>query len=160
MEIRRARTEELPAVGALLVEVYVGGGFIANDDVYVGELSDVRARAAGADVLVAAEDGVLLGSVTWCPEGSAFREIGRPDEGEFRTLAVAPGARGRGVGEALVRHCLDLSYAAGHRGMVLSTLPAMVDAHRLYERLGFERDPERDWQPHPTEQLWAFSMRY
>ena len=160
MEIRRARAGELPAVGALLVEVYVGGGFIAADNAYVGELSDVRARAAGADVLVAADSDVLVGSVTWCPEGSAFREIGRSDEGEFRTLVVAPAARGRGVGEALVRHCLDLSYAAGHRGMVLSTLPAMVDAHRLYRRLGFTRDPERDWQPHPGETLWAFAMRY
>ncbi len=160
MEIRRARAEELPAVGQLLVDVYIGGGFIAADDVYVSELSDVSARAAGAEVLVAAEDGVLLGSVTWCPEGSAYREIGRPDEGEFRTLVVSPDARGRGIGEALVRHCLDLSYAAAHRGMVLSTLPTMVDAHRLYVRLGFARDPERDWSPHPAENLWAFSMRY
>jgi ribosomal protein S18 acetylase RimI-like enzyme len=160
MEIRRARDEELPAVGELLVEVYVGGGFIAATDGYVSELADVRARAAGADVLVAVDEDKLVGSVTWCADGSAYREIGRPDEGEFRTLVVSPAARGRGIGEALVRHCLELSYAAGHRGMVLSTLPSMVDAHRLYERLGFTRDPERDWNPHPAERLWAFAKRY
>lgn len=160
MEIRRARDEELPAVGELLVEVYVGGGFIAATDSYVSELADVTARAARADVLVAVDEDKLVGSVTWCPDGSAYREIGRHDEGEFRTLVVSPAARGRGIGEALVRHCLELSYAAGHRGMVLSTLPSMVDAHRLYERLGFVRDPERDWNPHPDERLWAFAKRY
>lgn len=160
MEIRRAREDELPAVGELLVEVYVGGGFIAPTSGYVSELRDVRTRAAGADVLVAVADDRLVGSVTWCPDGSAYREIGRLDEGEFRTLVVSPAARGRGIGEALVRHCLELSYAAGHRGMVLSTLPSMVVAHRLYERLGFARDPERDWAPNPVERLWAFSTRY
>lgn len=30
--------------------------------------------------------------------------------------------------------------------MVLSTQPTMRDAHRLYERLGFSRQPHRDWQ--------------
>jgi len=111
-------------------------------------------------VLVALDGDLLVGSVTWCPEGSEYREIGRPDEGEFRTLVVAPSARGRGVGEALVRYCFDLSRAAGHHGMVLSTLPSMLDAHRLYMRLGFTREPERDWSPHPETELWAFELAY
>ena len=37
--------------------------------------------------------------------------------------------------------------SAGKRLMVLSTDPRMRAAHRLYERLGFTRLPERDWSP-------------
>ena len=51
------------------------------------------------------DDGTLLGSVTSCPPGSPWRELSVEGEGEFRMLAVAPAARGRGVGEALVRQC-------------------------------------------------------
>lgn len=159
-EIRRARPDELGAVGALLVEVYVGDGFMAPGDGYVDELADAAARAAGSELWVAADDERLLGSVTFCPRGSAYREIAREEEGEFRTLAVPRVARGRGVGEALVRHCVGLSRSAGDTGMVLSTLPTMTDAHRLYERLGFTRDPDRDWVPRGGPRLWAYAVRY
>ena len=33
--------------------------------------------------------------------------------------------------------------------VVLSTQRTMHAAHRLYERLGFVRTPERDWNPIP-----------
>ena len=62
-------------------------------------------------------------------------------------LAVAPAARGRGVGEALATWCVDRARADGCHAVVLSTLPVMHAAHRLYQRLGFVRTPERDWYP-------------
>ena len=64
-------------------------------------------------------------------------------------LAVAPEPQGQGVGEALAEHCLDRFREDGAVAVVLSTLPEMVAAHRLYERLGFVRTPERDWGPLP-----------
>ena len=73
-------------------------------------------------------------------------------------LAVAPATRGRGVGEALVRICLDRFRDDGCRGVVISTLAEMAAAHRLYERLGFVRDPERDWSPLDGVDLIAFRI--
>ena len=35
----------------------------------------------------------------------------------------------------------------------------MADAHRLYTRLGFERVPDRDWEPVPGVSLIAFIKR-
>jgi N-acetylglutamate synthase-like GNAT family acetyltransferase len=63
---------------------------------------DAVAALTVAEVLVADLDGEVVGAVTWCPSGSLWREIAEDDEGEFRTLAVTAGGRGRGVGEALV----------------------------------------------------------
>jgi ribosomal protein S18 acetylase RimI-like enzyme len=41
--------------------------------------------------------------------------------------------------------------------MVISTDPRMTAAHRLYERLGFARLPERDWSPEPGVDLLVYS---
>ena len=77
-----------------------------DDHHYVEVLRDVGARAAEAELLVATDED-LLGTVTYVPEGGPFGEIAGPDETEFRMLAVAPEAQGRGVGSALLRHVLD-----------------------------------------------------
>src|SRR5512132_626574 len=58
-------------------------------------------------------------------------------EGWIKDVAVAPAARGRGLGEALLRHAFAVLYERGVRRIGLK-----VDAHnptsaiRLYERLG------------------------
>jgi ribosomal protein S18 acetylase RimI-like enzyme len=62
----------------------------------------------------------------------------------FRFLAVDPAARGRGVGQALLRACLERAQAAGKRRMALHTTGWMVTARAMYERAGFVREPEGD----------------
>ncbi len=140
---------------------YVDGGFLPADSAYVAELGDTLTRSAGAEIWVATDaDRRVLGSVTWCPAGSTWREIAHDDEGEFRMLAVAHDARGRGVGEALVRACLAAARKAGLAGVAISTMDGMTDAHRLYERLGFTRVPEADWSPVDGVCLLAFRIRF
>lgn len=150
IEIRAAQPTEYQAVGEITAQAYIQDGLLAfgESDWYLGELRDVAKRAAAADVLVATQDGRLLGTVTYVAStGGAMAELSRPGESEIRMLAVAPEARGRGAGQALVQACVDRARAAGDTGMVLSTQTVMRAAHRIYERLGFVRAPERDWQP-------------
>jgi ribosomal protein S18 acetylase RimI-like enzyme len=94
-------------------------------------------------------DGQVLGSVTSCPPGSPWRELSVDGEGEFRMLSVTPSARGRGVAEALVRHCEERARTSGATRMWLSTLDEMTAAQRLYARLGYRHEPTRDWYPAP-----------
>ncbi|MFL6124728.1 GNAT family N-acetyltransferase [Actinophytocola sp.] len=157
--IRPAREEELPAVGELTYEAYRADGHLAGreDGSYAGQLKDARRRYREAELLVAT-DGALLGTVTVAHPGSAWREIGRDDELEFRMLAVAPAARGRGVGEALTRHVLDEAVRHGFAAVVLSSSEAMHAAHRLYERLGFRRTPDLDWSPEPAVSLITYRL--
>lgn len=163
LRIRPARAPELPAVGALTVAGYDSEGYLLRDDGtrdegYAAWLGDAAARARDAVLLVAVEREVLLGTVTWCPPGATTREVATlPHQGELRTLAVAPAARGRGVGGALVDRCLEEARSAGLTEVVLSSLPTMVPAHRLYVARGFVRRPELDWRPHPDVPLWVFS---
>ncbi|MGP4050129.1 GNAT family N-acetyltransferase [Streptomyces sp. 2A115] len=150
--IRQAEPEEYTALGEITAQAYLGDGLLdfGESDEYLGELRNVAKRAAAADVLVAVEGARLLGGVTFVPSGGPMADIARQGEAEIRMLAVAREARGRGAGETLVRACVDRARATdGCVHVVLSTQRSMHSAHRVYERLGFTRTPERDWNPIP-----------
>jgi ribosomal protein S18 acetylase RimI-like enzyme len=158
--LRRARPEELAAVGELTLAAYVADGFLVEDDFYADVLLGAAHRAAEAELMVAVDAAghELLGTVTFCLSGSRYAEISRPGEAEFRMLAVAPAARGRGVGHALARLCVDRAREQGCTAVTLSSLEIMYTAHRLYERMGFRRLPERDWAPTPDVSLIAYRL--
>jgi ribosomal protein S18 acetylase RimI-like enzyme len=160
VEIREARPEELAAAGDLVVRAYRGLPG-EHHEAYLAVVRDATARARVCPVLVAVDgaSGGILGCVTYVPgPGNPLAELAREDEAEFRMLGVAPEAQGRGVGEALVRACIERARADGKRGMVLSTSTVMERAHRLYERLSFRRAPERDWVPVPGVELRAYVL--
>ncbi|MEI8412377.1 MULTISPECIES: GNAT family N-acetyltransferase [unclassified Kribbella] len=155
-QIRLAVPGEYDAVGELTVEAYAHDGFVKGD--YAMTLRAAADRAAKAELWVAADEDGLLGTVTFCPPGSVYREIGLDDEGEFRMLGVAGRARGLGIGTALTERCVERSRELGLRRLVMSSAVYMTSAHRIYDRLGFVRIPERDWSPIPGVDLHAFSL--
>ena len=163
MRVRRAEPRDHAAIGEITVAAYAGLKE-ADEAGYVDKLRDAAARDREAELWVAtvSETGdphdTVLGTVTVCHDGSPWREIARGDEGEFRMLAVAPQAQGQGVGAALVQLCVDRFREIGSPGIVLSTLPTMHAAHRLYERHGFVRAPDRDWSPAPRVDLVAYHL--
>ncbi|MFF7069145.1 GNAT family N-acetyltransferase [Streptomyces pseudovenezuelae] len=149
--IRPAEPADYERLGDITARAYLDDGLLAfgdEDDWYLTELKDVAKRAKTAEVLVATENDHLLGGVTYVPSGGPLAELARPGEAEIRMLAVSHEARGKGVGQALVQACVDRAAAAG-TDIVLCTQPTMHTAHRIYERLGFTRAPERDWHPVP-----------
>jgi ribosomal protein S18 acetylase RimI-like enzyme len=145
------------AAGEVTVAGYAEFGR-AEGDPYTEKLRDAGARAREAELWVAEVDGAVVGTVTVALPGSVWQEIAADGEGEFRMLAVSPAARGRGVGDALVGLVLERCRAAGCSSVVLSSLTTMRSAHRLYERRGFRRLPERDWTPVPGVDLLGFGV--
>ncbi len=156
MHVRRACLHDLEVVGELTVRAYAAFT-LGPADPYIERLRDAASRAEGAELWVAVDGDRLLGNVTYCPPGSTYREVSRPHEGEFRMLAVDPDARGTGAGTALAAHCEQRAREHGAVGMAISSLAQMTDAHRIYTRLGYARDPGRDWSPLPGVELIAFS---
>jgi ribosomal protein S18 acetylase RimI-like enzyme len=143
-------------IAELTAGVYRDEGLAPEE--YLSELADVAGRADRAQLLVARDGGAVVGSVALVVEGDFGEITASEDEASFRMLVVDPAVRGRGVGELLVTTCLTRARAAGKRRVVLSTDPKMVAAHRIYERLGFTRLPERDWSPLPGVQLMAYAL--
>lgn len=65
------------------------------------------------------------------------------------SMYVRPAARGRGVGEALVRAVLDEARRRGHDRVVLDVTSSNRHARALYERTGFMLTG--DSYPHPRQ---------
>ena len=157
IEVREANPDEYEEIGTLTAAAYEGYPEAGEDPDYMAQLRDVAARAAVRPVLVAVDDeGRVMGSVVYVGGPGPFAETQGENEASFRMLAVADWARGRGAGEALTRACIDRARAGGRSALVLLTLPAMTAAHRLYEKLGFRRAPERDWEFEPGRQLLGY----
>lgn len=142
--IRLIRDEEIAAVRELTVAAYTSSYDIDFGGEYIVELGRVAERARAHQVWIAEDraSGELLGTVTTPLPGRQLSAFADPLDMDFRLLAVADAARGRGIGTALVRHCADLALAHGARRLVLHTSGDMGLAVALYERLGFDRLPE------------------
>ncbi len=156
--VRPARDDELDAAGAVVAEAYLTEPGMGPHDDYLDVIRDARGRAAETDVLVAVDpDGTILGCVSYVRDHtSPYAEVEREGEAGFRMLGVAPAARGRGVGTALVEACLDRARAAGRTAVAISSGDSWVTSHRVYARLGFVRAPERDFDPVPGVSLIAW----
>jgi len=157
--IRPVEPSEYETLGELTVVAYHDvAPDMPHQDAYDAELRDVERRARTSCVLVAvAQDGHVLGGVTYVagPDDPYSEEL-HDDEAGMRMLAVDPASQRRGVGRALTVECLRRARAAGKRRLVLHTGPWMPGAIRLYESLGFVRDPSIDFSPVPGIDLLAY----
>ena len=162
LRVRLARADEYETLGELIVDAYVVAEALDPDGEYQSSLRRVADRAAsGARVLVAERDGSVVGTACVTPYGTEWSEVARPDESEFRMLAVAPKAMGGGPGgvaETLVAACLAEARADGAQTVAISVVDHNTRAHRLYRRLGFTRAPDRDWTPVPGVRLEVYTL--
>jgi GNAT superfamily N-acetyltransferase len=150
VEIREARPEEYGEAGrvtALAYQEYAPRGDRDWEE-YLGEIADVAGRAGLTTVMVAVEDGRILGTATLEVDhkipGGDPRRVLTPEEAHLRMLGVDPAIRGRGVGKALVEAAIELARTKGKKELTLTTTTAMATARGMYERMGFERVADRD----------------
>ena len=152
-EVREAAPKEYAEAGrvtSLAYREYVPPDDDGDWERYLEHVADVAERAGRTTVLVAVEDGRVLGSLTLeldrrVEEGEEHRE-GQPlapDEAHVRMLGVDPAARGRGVGKALMTGSIRIAREHGKTVMTLNTTQRMKAAQRMYESMGFVREP--DW---------------
>lgn len=100
-----------------------------------------------AEVFVADMGGRAAGMMAFLPDASADAHVWPPGGSVLRFLAVEPTARGAGLGRTLVSFCVDRARALDVRYLGLHTAPSMQAARHLYERLGFVRDEQLDFDP-------------
>lgn len=118
------------------------------------------AAMAAATVLIAEGEGAeeAIGIVALVPPDAPRGALARHGEAELSRLAIATAARRRGVGRALVVRVLELAAELAAENVVLWSRPYQVEAHSLYESLGFRRVPERDGHD-PDGRRWVFARR-
>ncbi len=139
VRFRRARRSDVPAIVRLLADDPLG----AKRETYADPLPAVYWRAFDAiaanpaiELIVAVQGGSIVGclQLTVTP-GLTRRGMVR---GQIEGVRVAASLRGRRVGEALLAHALARAEKRRCGLVELTTDKARPDAHRFYERLGFE----------------------
>jgi ADP-ribose pyrophosphatase YjhB (NUDIX family)/GNAT superfamily N-acetyltransferase len=139
--LRRARREDVADIVALIANDQLGATREDPGDLaaYLGAFAAIDADPAHS-LVVAERDGRVVGTLQLSIiPGLARRGALR---GQLEAVRVAEGQRGQGLGEAMVRWAVEESRRRGCALVQLTTDKSRTDAHRFYERLGFERTHE------------------
>jgi GNAT superfamily N-acetyltransferase len=155
LHIRDARAEDQAAIRDVTISAYQEYAPImqARWELYRNSILGTLADVKPAEQIVAEQAGAIVGTVLLFPAGTAFEapsgeSISLPSP-EIRLLAVAPAVRGQGVGAALVRECMQRARESGSAAITLHTTNMMAVAMSMYERMGFVRATELDFEPAP-----------
>jgi ribosomal protein S18 acetylase RimI-like enzyme len=141
MEIREATPAEHAEAGRVTAAAYEG---LVRDPSYLERIAAVGDRAPRTDVLVALEDGAIVGSLTL----ELSRRVNPNDDpleahrAHIRMLGVAPDQQGRGIGTALMHEAEARARAAGKTEITLHTTEPMTAARAMYAGLGYQRGPD------------------
>ena len=128
MNIREATASDAAALAALSTQL----GYPAQPDEAVERLAALGPASA---VLVAEENGAVLGWIHVC----GVRFFQSPPFAEIGGLVVDEAARGRGVGKLLVEAAVRWAAEQGYGKLRVRSNVVREDAHRFYEREGFQR---------------------
>ena len=113
-------------------------GYEATPDEIAERLEAIRVE--GRIVLLAELDGAVVG----CLSTSVMRVLHRPAPvGRISMMVVDEAVRGRGIGAALVRAAEEVLAAQGCYMVEVTSNVRRAEAHRFYERLGYERTSVR-----------------
>jgi GNAT superfamily N-acetyltransferase len=153
LEIRSARPSDREAIREVTLAAYQQYAAVMPShwpeyrQNILATLADVEAERQ----IVAEQKGAIVGAVLIYLAGTTFSDRDgvstRLEWPEVRLLAVAPEARGQGVGTALMQACIRRARESGASALTLHTSDMMQVAMRMYEHMGFERAPDLDFRP-------------
>lgn len=98
-------------------------------------------------VLIAKIGSEIVGTLQIFSNGiDAYGELNIPiNDPVVRLLGVHPEIRGKGIARKLLDASVNYAQVSGASSLYLHTSEKMPDAIRLYERFGFLRSPEYDY---------------
>jgi GNAT superfamily N-acetyltransferase len=163
LRVRDARADERARIAELTMDAYGEYATIMHPESWAmleGALRRSLADDAGVTRLVVERDGAIVGSAAlYDPGAEAYGDLAsRALWPEVRLVAVAPEARGLGIARALVDECVRRAKRAGAAALGLHTSRSMSAAMRLYERMGFVRDPSTDFQVPGAELVEGYRL--
>ena len=135
MEIRQAQRTDCARLRELIAQL----GYDAAQDLLERRLEEYDATEQDR-VLVGVEEGHILGLIV-LNIVVPFHEDGK--WGRISALVVADGARGRGLGRALLEAADAFFISRGCRHVEVTSGARRHDAHRFYVSNGYQDTPKR-----------------
>lgn len=105
------------------------------------EFNNLSAKYSGkySQIFIACEGGEVLGCAAFREHTSVICEMKR--------VYVRPIARGRQIGQALVKHVINEAKKVGYHQICLDVLPEFKAAYELYVSLGFKEHEPITYNP-------------
>jgi len=165
LHIRAARESDRDAIQDVTLSAYQQYAAVMPPpywENYQRNILDTLTDVRPAEQIVAEQAGIVVGTVLLYPAGTVFSG---PDGApvtlawpEVRLLAVAPAARGQGIGRALMQECVQRAHRSGAMAITLHTGDMMEVAMHMYERMGFVRAPELDFHLAPGVTIKGYRL--
>ncbi|MEM7297302.1 MAG: GNAT family N-acetyltransferase [Bacteroidota bacterium] len=154
--VRYAKPEEFEQVGQLMVQVYSNlANFPTPEEqpAYYEMLASIGSltEKPKTRLLVAVnENNEIGGGVVYFGDmqyyGSGGTATQEKNAAGFRLLGVDPTFRGKSIGKLLTQKCIELAKEEGQQQIVIHTTEAMKTAWGMYERMGFQRSEDLDFE--------------
>ncbi|RSN45069.1 GNAT family N-acetyltransferase [Amycolatopsis sp. WAC 04197] len=137
MIIRQARREDVAAIVGMLADDQIGSTRDSADDLTPYLKAFEQIDADPAQLLIVADGG---GEAVGTLQLSIIPGLARKGalRGQIEAVRVRSSHRGSGLGGELMRWAIDESRRRGCALVQLTSDVKREDAHRFYERLGFE----------------------
>jgi len=138
IEFRTASAADLPAIVRLLADDPLGATRERDEEplpqAYLEAFASIQAQT-GNELIVAVDGGEVIG----CLQLTVVPGLSRlgMKRGQIEGVRVDRRHRGKGLGEAILRHAIARAREAGCGLVQLTTDKSRPDALRFYERLGF-----------------------
>ncbi len=110
-------------------------------------------------VLTAADE--IVATVIYCPpyEKQIGDQVIKNPYPEMRLLAVLPQHRNKGCGDLLITECERRARSEGYECISLHTTGLMTVAKAMYQRRGYSRFEQIDFEPVHGFHVWGFIKR-
>lgn len=141
----------------LLFHVYVESGF-TEWELADRLFSPLEVKRRGPLIAAFSENNEFLGMVVCGNHKNPFRQVAKSDEAEMQLLAVWSKDRCNGIGEGLCVAFEQKARSMNLTRLALSTQPQMKAAHKLYEKLGYSRNSDRDWN-RQEKVFWVYEKQ-
>ncbi|MGF6886294.1 ribosomal protein S18 acetylase RimI-like enzyme [Nocardia sp. GAS34] len=134
---RRATAADLPEIVTMLADDPLGSARESVSDLEPYESAFRDIDGDGKQLLLVAEQA---GRVVGTAQVSFLAGLSRrgPMRGQIEAVRVASGVRGSGLGTRLIEECVGRAHERGCVLVQLTSDASRTEAHRFYERLGFE----------------------
>ena len=146
--VRAAVPADYPAIRDIVLVAYRQYAELIAPEIfsaYLADLLDLDTHARQGRLLVVEADQWVCAFGAWYPDASVLG-VGLPAGwASGRALAVHPAARGNGAARVLMAAGERLAREAGAPGLAFYTVSFMTGAIAVYERLGYRRAPEFDF---------------
>lgn len=166
-EIREALPSEHVELGQLMVDVYSQlEGFPDPEEIpqyyhVLRNVGDFTQHPKTRLFVAVSKTGKVDGGLVYFGDmryyGAGGDATTSQNAAAFRLLAVDPKTRGKGLGKLLIELCISQARKDGFNYLVIHSTKSMMTAWKMYERMGFVRFPEIDFEQAGVQ---VFGFRY